>query len=158
MSNEPKAADFMNKDIETVTADMSLNDVVEFFISGKRSNAPVVLNGEFVGFISEADCLRALTNELYYSGAETTVRHIMKTHPVCVQPDTDIFSIVSLFTQSNYRHVPVVDGKSLVGIISRKDALKSLQAWLKEFRSQKEKEHTSVDFELIMNRRFLIKG
>ena len=44
-----------------------------------------------------------------------------------VEPNTDLFSVADIFLKHNYRRMPVIKGKKLVGQISRRDVLRAIQ-------------------------------
>jgi CBS domain-containing protein len=68
LDSPPKVSDFMCSHVQTVTADMTLESVVQYLLKHQLSNVPVVLpdpsgKPKLLGFISERDCLAALTQE-----------------------------------------------------------------------------------------------
>lgn len=130
----PKAIDFMTTRVQTVATDMSLQDVVAFLRKHEVSNAPVVTQNEagqsmLVGFISEGDCLERLSNEVFHGNPAQpqTVGTMMKRHPVCVEPETDVFALASIFVNHRYRHLPVVEQGVLRGVVSRRDILEPIR-------------------------------
>lgn len=159
---EPTAQDFMHRDVHTVEADMRLVDVVEFLLKHELSNAPVVrMDGDKLllrGFVSEADCLEALASEMFYGmpSPPKTAETVMKKHPTCVSPATDIFALTSIFTSHRYRHVPVVDGHVLLGIVSRRDVLRALDKFYRDWMRDRNLEKFDVDLHKIVNHRFLV--
>lgn len=160
-ADAPNASDIMNRRVQTVEADMDLNDVVAFLLKHQLSNAPVVrregTKKVLLGFLSEADCLEHLANSMFYGNPcpPQTAGTMMKRHPVCVGPDQDLFSLASIFTNHGLRHLPVVDGEELVGIVSRRDVLASLQQHLSEWTKTRDRDRFPVDLHQIMNIRFL---
>lgn len=158
----PVASDIMNRRVETIDPGMELADVVSFLIKHDLSNAPVVKQeGDcrvLVGFVSEKDCLEFLSNELFYGNPSPaqTAETIMSKHPVCVGPDEDLFTLASIMTNHPYRHLPVVDGKQLVGIISRRDLIKTLEQYYRSWMKTRDRAHFRVDLHQIMNHRFIV--
>ena len=116
----PSAADFMTKHVHVVPTDMSLGDVVHFLLEHGISNAPVVERQDhkqvLIGFISECDCLEFLSNEVFYGlpAPLHTARTIMRRHPVCVSPDTELFTLASIFSNHGYRHLPKFKGAGYI--------------------------------------------
>jgi CBS domain-containing protein len=160
----PQAEDFMNRDVKCVGPDDRLEDVTNFLITHKISNAPVVQKNDagnkiLVGFLTEEDCLEHLSNELFFGRTEQakTARMIMKPHPICVCPDTDLFTLASIFVSHNYRHLPVTDGDQLLGIVSRRDILKAIDAYYREYVIRSEMEHFPPDISRVENLRFFPK-
>lgn len=158
----PKVSDFMNSHVKTVTVDATLDSVVHFLMKNELSNAPVVSHEadgrpRLVGFISERDCLAALTQESFYGSPAPveTAGTIMRGSPVCVTPENDLFSIAAIFINHPYRHLPVTEDGVLLGIISRRDVLKGISDYYQKYGAQKLKERFRPDTHLIMYHRFI---
>ena len=161
----PQAEDFMHRDVKTVSPGDRLEDVTNYLIKHKISNAPVVETGDdgkrkLVGFLTEEDCLEHLSNELFHGRTEQakTARMIMKTHPICVAPDTDLFALASIFVSHGYRHLPVAQDDQLLGIVSRRDILRAIDTYYREWEIRSELEHFPPDFSQIVNLRFFSKS
>ena len=158
----PLAKDFMTKHVHTVAPDMPLADVVSCLLKHKISNVPVVEKkdgGEIlIGFVSEGDCLEFLSNELFYGNPSPpqTARTIMKRHPVCVTPDTNLFALASVFVNHRLRHLPVVEDQNLVGIVSRRDILKATDDYYRNLMKQRDKDRERPDIREIMYHRFMV--
>ncbi|REJ92476.1 MAG: CBS domain-containing protein [Planctomycetota bacterium] len=161
----PAASDFMNCHVHLVSPDMSLGDVIQFLIRHEISNAPVVEtdNGrnKLVGFISERDCLAVLAGVSYFGSPSPpqTVRTIMRLHPVCVSPQTELFTLASIFVNHGFRHLPVVEDEALLGIVSRRDILRAMDEYYRE--TQGEQSHRKFfrpDLHEIANHRFITGG
>jgi len=162
--NAPSAKDIMKRHVRTVEADMDLNDVVAFLLKHQVSNAPVVrhegTNQVLLGFLSEGDCLEHLANSVFYGNPSPpqTAGTMMKRHPICVGPDQDLFSLASIFISHGLRHLPVVEGDYLVGIVSRRDLLRSLDSYLGQWTEKRDRERFPVDVRELVNIRFFSKG
>jgi CBS-domain-containing membrane protein len=160
----PCAADFMTRHVQTVMPDMSLGDVVRFLLEHKISNAPVVEYQDqkpvLIGFISERDCLEFLSNEAFYGLPVPlhTARTIMRNHPVCVSPDTELFTLASIFSSHGYRHLPVIEYDELVGIVSRCDVLKAMEEYYQDAIKTHDELRFRPDLRKIANLRFLAKS
>ncbi|MCA9258678.1 MAG: CBS domain-containing protein [Planctomycetales bacterium] len=158
----PSARDFMNTHVYTVEADASLEEVIKVLKQHRVSNVPVVDRNtnppRLLGFLSEADCLEHLSNELFYGmpAPQMTAETMMKRHPVCVAPDTNIFTLASVLVNHRLRHLPVVEGGGLLGIVSRRDVLKALDAYYREATQRKETARRPLDLRQIVSQRFVI--
>jgi len=92
----------------------------------KNIGAVIVLDGEtIVGIFSERDYARKVI--LYgKSSKETTLREVMTTEVVSVRPPQSMEEGMVLMTDKRIRHLPVVEGEKLVGMISIGDVVKAI--------------------------------
>jgi CBS domain-containing protein len=91
-----------------------------------RIGALLVMRGEkLVGVVSERDYARKVILQ-GRSSAQTAVSDIMRSDPLTVGPDTDVFDCMRLCTDSRVRHLPVVQGDTVIGVISIGDLVKAV--------------------------------
>ena len=157
-SATPQASDYMNSHVQTLTPDISLADVISFLLGHGLSSAPVVESRDgggrqLVGFVSEHDCLASLSNEMFYGSPSPrqTAGTIMRKHPVCVAPDTELFTLASIFVHHGMRHLPVVDQGKLVGIISRRDILEAMDKHYRAFLEMAEHERRPLSLRDVLS-------
>ena len=94
-------------------------------LADKNIGAMVVVGDEgVVGIVSERDVVR----QLHRQGADVLSGPVSKimttTLSTCTKSDT-VDAISALMTQNRVRHVPVLDGKELIGIVSIGDVVKT---------------------------------
>lgn len=77
----------------------------------------VLSNGQILGLVSERDYARKIALAGRHS-SETPVRDIISTHVVTVSPGTTIEECLKVLSAKRIRHLPVVDERGLVGVIS----------------------------------------
>lgn len=85
----------------------------------------VMENDELVGIISERD----YRNKIILKGRtskDTPVSQIMVDKVVCVEPTDNINFCMQLMTNKKFRHLPVLDNNSVVGVISIGDVVKAV--------------------------------
>jgi CBS domain-containing protein len=80
----------------------------------------VVEDDRLAGILTERDVLRAAGR----GNVEGTVAEWMTAEPDTVAPDATIGMAAAMMVHGGYRHVPVVDGGKLVGIVSIRDLLR----------------------------------
>ncbi|SFH06067.1 CBS domain-containing protein [Pontibacter chinhatensis] len=83
----------------------------------------VVNEGRFVGIFTERDYARKVILKGKAS-RQTLVREIMSEHPASVTPDDTVENCMKLMTQKYIRHLPVMEGNKLVGLVSIGDIVK----------------------------------
>jgi CBS domain-containing protein len=109
--------------VETITADARVTDAVSRLGEKRIGALPVVEEGRIVGIMSERDviyCLRDHGPEVL----EWAVSRVMTAPAITAAPDTPVLSALALMTQRRIRHLPVVEGGQIRGIVSIGDLVK----------------------------------
>jgi CBS domain-containing protein len=160
----PRAEDFMTSHVCCVSPEMSLGEIVDFLKKHEISNAPVVEEHDgkkmLVGFISEADCLEYLANEVFFGSPSPpqSAATFMRRHPICIAPETELFTIASIFINHRHRHLPVVKDGVLLGVVSRRDILEALDDYYRAGIRDKDRRRHPPNFREIISHRFLVSG
>jgi|TARA_B110000914_G_C15293382_1_gene367678 CBS domain-containing protein len=116
--------DVMSTSLILFRPKQTIHDVMKSFIKYRISGGPVVdKHGELMGVISEADCMKEISESRYFNMPilDKTVYHFMTKDVETIEASTSIFDAASLFSKTNRRRFPVIDKKRLVGQVSRKD-------------------------------------
>ena len=97
-------------------------------MADKSIGAVLVLRGEaLAGILSERDYARKVVLQ-GRSSADTPASAIMTAQVVTVGPDTPVTACMQLMTERRIRHLPVVEGGQVVGVISIGDQVKAVIA------------------------------
>ena len=89
----------------------------------RRIGALVVMDGEKIaGIFTERDIMNRVV-AAQRSPAETTVADVMTSEIVCCEPSATVAECNAVMTQKRLRHLPVVEGGRLVGIVSTGDII-----------------------------------
>jgi len=110
-------------EVLTVACDTRVRDAVALLADRKIGAVPVVRDGAVAGIMSERDIIYRLRSD----GAgilDWTVEQIMTAPAITVDPTTEIMSALSLMTLRRIRHLPVVEGEALIGLVSIGDLVK----------------------------------
>jgi CBS domain-containing protein len=116
-----KLRDIMTTNVFTTSKDASVTEVAEAMVKGRFGSA-IVMQGSWVGGIfTERDVLRAAA-----SGKDLNSVPIgdwMTSDPVTVEPDLDSEEALQMMATHGFRHLPVVERDSVVGVVSLRDVL-----------------------------------
>jgi len=116
--------DYMTKKLVTFTANQSILEVMEQFTKYNISGGPVLdENGFLVGIISEADCMKQISESRYFNQPilDKSVEKFMTKDVETIPHDMSIFDVAGAFHKNKRRRLPVMKDGLLIGQISRKD-------------------------------------
>jgi len=109
--------------VETIATDATLSDAVRR-LGEKRIGALLVTHGDQIaGIMSERDviyCLRAHGAEVL----DWPVERVMTAPAITAESSMSVLAALALMTQRRIRHLPVVEGGNLKGIVSIGDLVK----------------------------------
>ncbi|WP_372946017.1 CBS domain-containing protein [Muriicola sp.] len=116
--------DYMSKKLITFNPEQSVLEVMESFAKNRISGGPVLDdNGFLVGIISEADCMKEISESRYFNQPilDKSVERFMTKDVETIPHDMSIFDAAGVFHKNKRRRLPVMKDGLLVGQISRKD-------------------------------------
>ena len=123
----PTVADAMRHEFITVAPEDTLGEVAERMVEEKKGGAVVVMDyGRMIGILTERDLLRAIAYRVHTS--EARVREWMTEGPITVPPETTLDEASQLMLDKNFRHLPVVEGGRIVGVVSLRRAVATMQS------------------------------
>lgn len=111
-------------DVCTIAPDATVFDAIKVFAEQNLGALIVVEDGRLLGLVTERDYARKVIL-LGRSSRTTKVREIMSANVIYVAPHTTIEDCMAIMITKYIRHLPVVEGDRLVGIISQGDVVKA---------------------------------
>jgi len=109
----------------TVTPDTLVLDAVNTMAEKDIGSLVVMEFGELVGMLTFREVMKTI-HENGGEGGKGRVRKHMDDHPITITPDTEINEVRRLMLERHARYVPVVDAKTLLGVISFYDVAKAV--------------------------------
>ncbi len=107
-----------------VNPDNTVFDALELMASKDVGSLLVLQNGQLVGIFSERDYARKVILQGLASKV-SKVSEIMTRDVMCVNLDTSVEECMAIMTSKHIRHLPVLENKNLVGVISIGDVVNS---------------------------------
>jgi CBS domain-containing protein len=104
-------------DVLSVECTTPVREAIALLADNKIGSLPVTRDGNVVGIMSERDiiyCLRSEGDQIL----EYTVEQVMTAPAITVTPDVAVLAALSQMTRKRIRHLPVVEGDRLIGIVS----------------------------------------
>jgi CBS domain-containing protein len=114
----PRVDRHMSRDLLTVKAGLPVVAVAQQMVDRNVGAVLVVEDGRLAGIMTERDLMRAVARGL---SDDTVVADCMTADPDTIAPDDTIEHAAVLMIHGGYRHLPVVDGDDVVGVLSIRD-------------------------------------
>ncbi len=114
-----------SQDIFHVTPDTTVFEAIKIMADKGIGALLVIEEGELAGIFSERDYTRKIAL-MERSSRTTPVRAIMTSKLIVASPASQLTECLSLMTDSRIRHLPIVEGKKVVGMLSLGDLVKAL--------------------------------
>jgi len=109
----------------TVDPEDSVQDALFIMAQKKVGALLVVQDGRLLGILSESDYVRKIVG-LKLDPERTRVREIMTRDVVTATPTTSFEECMRMMTRGQFRHLPILIGDDLVGLISINDIVRAL--------------------------------
>jgi len=114
--------EIMSTELVTVDPTATLTETARVMFAGRAGSALVLRDGTLVGIFTERDILRALGDSSSADLARVSpVSKWMSEDPETIGPETLIGEALDRMLFGGFRHLPVMDGEAVVGMVSMRD-------------------------------------
>ena len=113
------------RDVWSVEADQPVLEAIRMMAERHIGALPVMRAGSLVGLISERDYARKVVL-LGRSSSDTPVSQIMSSPVITVAPEETVQRCMEIMTERRFRHLPVIQGGGMVGMISIGDCVRAV--------------------------------
>jgi CBS domain-containing protein len=111
-----------DRETYTVNSEETVLAAARFMVERNIGAVPVLARGELAGIFSERDIMK----RVLAAGRDpktTKVSEVMTRDPKVVAPDESLENCMRLMREHGFRHLPVCEGKRLVGLVSLRDLM-----------------------------------
>ena len=115
------ARNHMSRSLLTVEPGLGLQAVAERMVAKDVGAVLVIEHGRLVGILTERDIMRAVAGGIT---GETLVSDWMTRDPETMEPDETTRQAAVLMIHGGFRHMPIVDGDEVVGMLSIRDLMR----------------------------------
>jgi len=105
-----------------VDATRTVLEAARYMMEHNIGAVPVLRNGDLVGILSERDIMNRVVAVGRTPGT-TAVTEVMTANPRSVPVDESIEECLFIMREFGFRHLPIVDGKQVKGLVSQRDVL-----------------------------------
>jgi len=116
-----RLGDIMTASVFAAAPETPVAEVAKNMVKGRFGSVLVTRSEMLIGILTERDVLRAAA-----SGSDLTQSPVsawMSKDPETVAPDLDSEDAAQMMLTQGFRHLPVVDGNTILGIVSLRDVL-----------------------------------
>jgi CBS domain-containing protein len=113
-------------DVVTIAPDASVPDAMRLLVRHDIGAVVVLRDGGLTGILTERDLLRAGAEDCRRL-TDSRVDELMTRSVITVTPDAEIHTVMDVMTEHRIRHLPVMEGESLAGLISIGDLINAVR-------------------------------
>lgn len=121
----------LEQTLTTIEAGVSVAEAARLMANRRIGALPVIAGARLSGIVTERDVLFKVVAE-GRDPAATAVSDIMTADPDTVTPDSLASDALERMHSGGYRHLPVLDGDRLIGIVSIRDLYAAIKVELEE--------------------------
>jgi len=114
-----------DKQILTITPDKTVHDAIKVLCEKNIGALPVCEKDQLVGIITERDVLRLCSGDDCMPKLRQKIADVMTRNLVICVPDDSVENAMHVMTDKRIRHLPILDGNKLIGILSIGDVVKA---------------------------------
>jgi len=112
-------------DVFTIAPEAPVFEALEMMAKHNIGALLVMTGDEINGIVSERDCIRKV-DVMGKNARDTKISDIMTSSVITVDANQPLEDCMSLMIDKNIRHLPVCEGKQLLGVVSVRDVLKEV--------------------------------
>ncbi|TGL87335.1 CBS domain-containing protein [Leptospira congkakensis] len=108
----------------SIEEDRNVLEATQMMVGAKVGSLIVTFQGKLVGIFTERDLMRVVAKD-HVNLDKVKLKDVMTTQLTVAGPDEDVDDILNNMITKRFRHMPVLDGDKIIGLISIGDAVKT---------------------------------
>ncbi|PJZ99631.1 histidine kinase [Leptospira levettii] len=108
----------------SIEEDRNVLEATQMMVGAKVGSLIVTFQGKLVGIFTERDLMRVVAKD-HTNLDKIKLKDVMTTQLTVAGPDEDVDDILKNMITKRFRHMPVLDGDKIIGLISIGDAVKT---------------------------------
>jgi CBS domain-containing protein len=109
----------MRAGLYSVIASTTVGEAISLMAQNKIGSALVMEGGKLIGIFTERDTVRAISQS--HDAPDHEISSWMTRDPKTVSPDVDVDTALRTMLDNGFRHLPVVEGGEVIGMVSMRD-------------------------------------
>jgi CBS domain-containing protein len=117
----------LTRNLVSINENKTTYNAIKLLTTNNIGALPVLNdNMELSGIISERDIIREISNNLSVNFKKSNIKSIMTSKVITINKNTKSETIMDIMSKNKIRHIPIVENKLLIGIVSIGDVVKRL--------------------------------
>ena len=117
----------LTRNLVSINENKTTYNAIKLLTTNNIGALPVLNdNMELSGIISERDIIREISNNLSVNFKKSNIKSIMTSKVITINKNTKSETIMDIMSKNKIRHIPIVEKKILIGIVSIGDVVKRL--------------------------------
>lgn len=120
-------SELLTRDIISISEDKTIYNAIKLLAKNNIGALPVLNNNmELCGIISERDIIKEIAKNMSINFKKSFVNSIMTSVVITINRNIKSEDIMDIMSKNKIRHIPIVEDKLLIGIVSIGDVVKRL--------------------------------
>ena len=117
----------LTRNLVSINENKTTYNAIKLLTTNNIGALPVLNdNMELSGIISERDIIKEISNNLSVNFKKSNIKSIMTSKVITINKNTKSETIMDIMSKNKIRHIPIVENKLLIGIVSIGDVVKRL--------------------------------
>jgi CBS domain-containing protein len=120
-------SELLTRDVISISENKTIYNAIKLLAKNNIGAIPVLDNNmELCGIISERDIIREISKNLSVNFKKSYIKSIMTSKVITINKNFKSEDIMDIMSKNKIRHIPIVENKLLIGIVSIGDVVKRL--------------------------------